>query len=251
MHVNPRHKKRKKRKFYLDSNDFGFICSGVSNVGGYKRSAWYNLSCLLQAYCPVTETSVSWQFFKTYGSGWRKAICCKPVQGLTVEKGLTTPEWNPQPYLELSCRSRGRLTQEVGSGPRRSLLRLGTRSGFPPWGDPPRRWWCHHAPCQPWPRPGAWPHDAPLCTAWWAGLRLSLAPSTSASLTGCPRRSLPEVLQVRMEPLPTASGHSIRGGKLPPKLWWLISVKPMLRWNCWAGEPHESPTVNNDNISRT
>ena len=32
-------KKRKKKKFRLDSNDFGFICDGVSNVGGYKRNA--------------------------------------------------------------------------------------------------------------------------------------------------------------------------------------------------------------------
>ena len=232
----------------------------ISNVGGYKRSAWYNPSCLLQTYCHLSinkKMSVTWQFFKTYGiinygSGWKKAVCCKPVQGLTVEQGLTTTECNPQPYLELFCRSQGCLTQEVGSSPHHSLQRLGTHSGFPPSGDQPRRWWCHRAPCQPWPRPGAWPHDAPLCTAWWAGLHLSLAPSTSVSPTGCPRRSLPEVLQVQTEPLPTASGHSIRDGKLPPKLWWLISMKPMLHWNCWAeGQPHDSPTINNDNINRT
>ena len=29
----------------LDSNEFGFICAGVSNVGGYKRNAvWDNVS---------------------------------------------------------------------------------------------------------------------------------------------------------------------------------------------------------------
>ena len=37
----------KKDEFRLDSNDLGFICVGVSNVGGYKRIAIYNLNCLL------------------------------------------------------------------------------------------------------------------------------------------------------------------------------------------------------------
>ena len=38
-------KKKKERKttttteFQLDANDFGFICDGVRNVGGYKRNA--------------------------------------------------------------------------------------------------------------------------------------------------------------------------------------------------------------------
>ena len=32
--VRPKFKKWE--KFRLDSNDFGFICAGVSNVGGYK-----------------------------------------------------------------------------------------------------------------------------------------------------------------------------------------------------------------------
>ena len=40
--------KKKKKKFYLDSHDIGFICAGISNVGGYKSNAWYNLSCTLQ-----------------------------------------------------------------------------------------------------------------------------------------------------------------------------------------------------------
>ena len=30
--------------------DFGFICPGVSDVGGYKRNALYYLSGLLQTY---------------------------------------------------------------------------------------------------------------------------------------------------------------------------------------------------------
>ena len=29
---------RVKKEFRLDSNDFGFICAGVSNVGGYERN---------------------------------------------------------------------------------------------------------------------------------------------------------------------------------------------------------------------
>ena len=29
-------KKRRKKKFRLDSNDCGFICAGVNFVGGYK-----------------------------------------------------------------------------------------------------------------------------------------------------------------------------------------------------------------------
>ena len=66
-----------KKKFCLDSNGFGFICAGISNVGGYKRNAWYKLSCLLQIYCHLM--SVSWQFLETYGitnycSGWRKGV---------------------------------------------------------------------------------------------------------------------------------------------------------------------------------
>ena len=37
----PRVKKKKgkkEEKFRLDSNDFGFICAGVSNVVSYKRN---------------------------------------------------------------------------------------------------------------------------------------------------------------------------------------------------------------------
>ena len=40
----------KKKEFRLIWNDLGFICAGVSNVGGYKRNTWYNSSCLLQTY---------------------------------------------------------------------------------------------------------------------------------------------------------------------------------------------------------
>ena len=40
-------KKQNQKEFHVHSNDLGFICSGVSNVGGYKRKTWYNWSCLL------------------------------------------------------------------------------------------------------------------------------------------------------------------------------------------------------------
>ena len=52
----------------------------MSNVGSYKRNAWYNLGCLLQAYDHLStnkKLSISRQFFQTYGvisysSGWTK-----------------------------------------------------------------------------------------------------------------------------------------------------------------------------------
>ena len=31
--------KKKEKEFHLDSDDFGFNCAGVSNVGGYERNA--------------------------------------------------------------------------------------------------------------------------------------------------------------------------------------------------------------------
>ena len=30
------------------------ICDDISNMGSYKRNAWYNLSCLLQIYCHLS-----------------------------------------------------------------------------------------------------------------------------------------------------------------------------------------------------
>ena len=47
-----------------------FIFAGVSNMGGNKSNAWYNLSCLSQIYCHLSSNeklSVSWQFRETYG----------------------------------------------------------------------------------------------------------------------------------------------------------------------------------------
>ena len=34
--------------FHLDSNAFGYICAGVSNMDGYKGNTWSNLSFLLR-----------------------------------------------------------------------------------------------------------------------------------------------------------------------------------------------------------
>ena len=54
----------------------------TSNVGAYKRNAWYNLICLLQTYYLLSaneKLSVSWQFSETcgvisYSNGWRKGV---------------------------------------------------------------------------------------------------------------------------------------------------------------------------------
>ena len=65
---------RLKKKFRLDSNNFGFSCAGVCNVGGYRRSARYNLSCLLHTGI-WTPAESSWQFSETsYGCGLRKVF---------------------------------------------------------------------------------------------------------------------------------------------------------------------------------
>ena len=46
-------KKKKKKKIRLDLDDLDFIYSGVDNVGGYKRNARNNFSCLLQIWAPA------------------------------------------------------------------------------------------------------------------------------------------------------------------------------------------------------
>ena len=62
--VKKEEEKSEDKKFRPDSNDFDFICAGVSNVDGYKRNVLYNLSCLLQTYCTwSTKGEIS------YGSG--------------------------------------------------------------------------------------------------------------------------------------------------------------------------------------
>ena len=47
-------KKKEKEKILFDSNDFDFVCAGVSNVVSYKRNARYNFSCLLQTDCRLS-----------------------------------------------------------------------------------------------------------------------------------------------------------------------------------------------------
>ena len=72
----------KKKKFGLNSNDFGFIGVGVSSIVSYKRNVCSNLSCLLQTYCHLSiieKLYVSRQFSETCGvincgSGWRKDV---------------------------------------------------------------------------------------------------------------------------------------------------------------------------------
>ena len=58
----------KKNQSHLYSNNFGFICAGVSNGGIYRRNAWYKWSCLLRIYCHLsTSEKLSWQFSEMYG----------------------------------------------------------------------------------------------------------------------------------------------------------------------------------------
>ena len=53
-------KKKERKEFRLNSDDFGFICAGVSNVAviketpNIKKRLIYNLSCLLQTYCHLS-----------------------------------------------------------------------------------------------------------------------------------------------------------------------------------------------------
>ena len=51
-HVNMRHiHSGWEKKSCLNSNDFGFICTCVSNMVSYKTNIWYNPSCLSQTSC--------------------------------------------------------------------------------------------------------------------------------------------------------------------------------------------------------
>jgi len=48
-HVNMKRthtRKKTKKQFRLDSNDFGFIWAGISNMVSYETNFRYNLSCL-------------------------------------------------------------------------------------------------------------------------------------------------------------------------------------------------------------
>ena len=102
----PRVKKKKRgggggeeEKFRLDSNDFGFICPGVSNVVSYKRNVWYNWSYLLQTYCRLSI--VDWNlFFRTsgiicYGSGLGKGVVkqCLQSGGYCVGLSVLPSVW--------------------------------------------------------------------------------------------------------------------------------------------------------------
>ena len=55
-----------KNEFCFAWNEFGLICDGVNNVGGYKRNPSYNLRCLLvlQTYSYFNTNEA---FSETYG----------------------------------------------------------------------------------------------------------------------------------------------------------------------------------------
>ena len=64
---------------YLNSNNFGFLCAGVSNVLSFKKKRLIRV--LLQTYCHLSiieKLFISWHFFESYGMnygrGWRKAV---------------------------------------------------------------------------------------------------------------------------------------------------------------------------------
>ena len=78
-------KEQKQKKFPLDSDDFGFICAGVSNVVSCKRNVGGQKTktktpAIIWVVCYITTTKenlfVRWPFSETYGvinygSGWR------------------------------------------------------------------------------------------------------------------------------------------------------------------------------------
>ena len=99
----PRVKKerKKEKKFRLDSNDFGFICTCVSNVVCKETSDLLELSVtnILPFEHHQKKLFVSREFLEThsvinYGSGWRK-----DVVNPCLEFG---PRYQP-PFLPLSA----------------------------------------------------------------------------------------------------------------------------------------------------
>ena len=56
----------RKKKFRLHSNDFGFICAGVSNVVSYKGNICYNLSVTDLLPFEQQKKSLA-DFFEAYG----------------------------------------------------------------------------------------------------------------------------------------------------------------------------------------
>ena len=100
-----------------DSNDLGSVCSGISNVGGYKRNAWYNLTCLLQTCCHLRskeKLSVGWHCDSSvFRDRWRDQLRQwleegrhKPVLG-----GSSSSNWARQ-----LC-GRGHMTEATNVAP--------------------------------------------------------------------------------------------------------------------------------------
>ena len=83
IRVRPRQRKGKKRAPARFKRFWFYSCwRKLSNVGGYKINAWYNLSWLLQSCCHLNakeELSVTSKLSETYsvtnqGSGWRRDV---------------------------------------------------------------------------------------------------------------------------------------------------------------------------------
>ena len=64
-------KKKEEERVCLNSNDFGFILAGVSNVVIYKRNVWYNFNCLLQPYC---QLSITWPKNCSLAEGFSRPV---------------------------------------------------------------------------------------------------------------------------------------------------------------------------------
>jgi len=68
-----------------DSNNFGFISAGVSNVGGYKRNAdtvwvvWYKRSAI---WAPTKHCQLFWDLWRNHLWQWLEDDCRKPVLGV-------------------------------------------------------------------------------------------------------------------------------------------------------------------------
>ena len=83
----------------------GFICAGVSNEGGYKRNARYELSVTNLLPLQQQQKTVSWQFSETYGvtsrgSGWKKSVVDQRFEfGDVNDLAYTSREWTENGQL--------------------------------------------------------------------------------------------------------------------------------------------------------
>ena len=61
-----------KIKFHLSSNDFGFICAGVSNVSVVKETPIWVVSYKLTAIWAPRKKFLETYGISGHGNGWRK-----------------------------------------------------------------------------------------------------------------------------------------------------------------------------------